>query len=71
MLSLLHNNNNNNNFRAFYGECASPDRFLAAVQSVVDACIDLDSQPILKEDPGTDSVKDHRFVILYSSYVNQ
>lgn len=27
--------------RAYYGGCASPDRFLAAVQAVVDANIDL------------------------------
>ncbi len=44
------------NFRAFYGDCASPDRFLAAVQSVVDACIDLDSLPVLKEDPGLKNI---------------
>jgi hypothetical protein len=61
---MLSHDNNNNNCRAFYGECASPDRFLAAVQSVVDACIDLDSQPILKEDPGTDLTNIKYFMIV-------
>ena len=38
-------------YRSYYGKCASPDRFLDAVLSIVKANIALDSQPGLKEDP--------------------
>ncbi len=38
--------------RAYYGECASTDRFLQAVQTMVDAGADLDTQAGVGQDPG-------------------
>ena len=37
--------------RSYYGNCASPDRFLDSVLSIIKANVALDSQPGLKEDP--------------------
>jgi hypothetical protein len=37
--------------RSYFGECASPDRFLDSVRAIVTANVELDSQPGVKEDP--------------------
>ena len=37
--------------RSYYGKCASPDRFLDSVQSIVKANVALDSLPGVKNDP--------------------
>ena len=38
-------------YQARYGECSSPERFLKAVQDVVDGAADMDTLPMIKDDP--------------------
>ena len=38
-------------FQICYGECASTDRFLLAVQTIIDAASQQDNTPGIKEDP--------------------